>query len=70
MKQQTKIVEISDAKAFESTVNKYLDDGYIISSTCISRSWANTPDEGAVYRAILVKEIKFDLKEWAEAKSE
>ncbi len=68
MKQQTKVVEMSDANAFESTVNEYLDDGYIISSTCISRSWANTPDEGVVYRTILVKEIDDVMQNWLESK--
>lgn len=68
MKQQTKVVEMSDGNSFDKTVNDYLGDGYIISSTCISKTWPNTPDEGVVYRAILVKEIDDVIKNWLDSK--
>lgn len=57
MKQHLQTVEGAGSGTFESMVNKLLDDGYVVKSTCISKREVGTYDEYSLYQAILVKDL-------------
>lgn len=49
-------VEKADGYGFETETNKLIEKGYVVQSTCITRSWVGTEDESSTFKAILMKE--------------
>lgn len=56
MKQRVETVETTGGSAFDREVNKLLDEGYKLQTTCISKRNAGTYDEYSLFQAILLKE--------------
>ena len=56
MSQHLRTVESTGEGSFEKDVNKLLEEGYKVTSTCISKREVGTYDEYSIFQAILIKD--------------